>query len=327
MRNRTINAFLIAFTLVFVITAFWSATTTNPDGDDAANVVAADGSRVGASEDPQLADGSQQKKGNRFARFFKAPLKAVSKLFGGGDDNRVQRMTEKDAAKFESAPSLRVNDTRSPASKMTSDEGASAHDLFEHGRALLEDGHLNDAINELSRAVSLDPKLSQARSLLAVAYDRKGLKDRARETFERAADDTRDPQTLNNIGYWLYSNGNYRAAVEKLKRAAKYAPDDERILNNLALAQARLGKYDDAYKNFAHARGEYEGHLNTAALAERMGRDAQAIEHYESAKKLQPGSEIALRRLADLYQRNGQGDNAARARQELEGAQTLASKE
>jgi tetratricopeptide (TPR) repeat protein len=327
MRNRTINAFLIAFTLVFVVTAFWSATTTNPDGDDAANVVAADGSRVGASEDPQSSDGAQQKKGNRFARFFKAPLKAVSKLFGGGDDNRVHRMSEKDVAKFESAPSLRVDDARTPAAKFTDDGDETAREHFERGRSLLEDGQLNDAITQLSRAVSLDPKLSQARSLLAVAYDRKGLKDRARETFERAADDTRDPQTLNNIGYWLYSNGNYRAAVEKLKRAARYAPDDERILNNLALAQARLGKYDDAYKNFARARGEYEGHLNTAALAERMGRDPQAIEHYEAAKKLQPGSEIALRRLADLYQRSGQGDNAARARQQLEGAQALALKE
>ncbi|MFL6231453.1 MAG: tetratricopeptide repeat protein [Pyrinomonadaceae bacterium] len=327
MRNRTINAFLIAFTLVFIVTAFWSATTTNPDGDDAANVVAADGSPVGAADDQPASDGAQQKKGNRFVRFFKAPLKAVGRLFGGGDGNRVQRMTANDAAKFESAPSMRVDDARTPVAKTDGDEGASARDLFERGRSLLEDGQLNDAVTYLSRAVSLDPKFSQARSLLAVAYDRKGLKDRARETFERAADDTHDPQALNNIGYWLYSNGNYRAAVEKLKRAARYAPDDERILNNLALAQARLGKYDDAYRNFARARGEYEGHLNTAALAERMGRDAQAIEHYESAKRLQPNSEVALRRLADLYQRNGQGDNAARARQELEGAQALALKE
>jgi Tfp pilus assembly protein PilF len=327
MHNRTINAFLIAFAVVLFATAFWSATTTAPDGDDAANVVAADGSHVGASEDTQAADAAK-KKGNRFARFFKAPLKAVSKLFGGGDDNKLQRLTEKDAAKFESAPALRVEDARSPASKIAAvSEGATAREHFERGRALLDDGQLNDAITELSRAVSLDSHLTQAHSLLAVAYDRKGLKDRARESFERAAEGSRDPQALNNVGYWLYENGNYRAAVEKLKRAARLAPADERILNNLALAQVRLGKFDDAYKNFAHARGDYEGHLNTAALAERMGRDAEAIEHYEAARKLQPNSEVALRRLADLYQRNGQADNATRARQELDGAQTLAAKE
>lgn len=330
MRNRTVNAFLIAFALVLVATAFWSATTTAPDGDDAAAVVAADGSRVGSAEDAATTEATQKKKGNRFARFFKAPFKAVGRMFGGGGDgDKMRRMTEKDAARFESAPFTRVDDARSATVAKPEGEGVTARDHFERGRQLLDGGQLNQAIMELSRAASLEPKNSQARTLLAVAYDRKGLKDRAREQFERAADDSRDPQALNNVGYWLYANGNYRAAVEKLKRAAKFAPADERILNNLALAQCRLGKYDDAYKNFARARGDYEGHLNTAALAERMGRDAEAIEHYEAANKIQPGAGIALRRLADLYDRNGRGDDAARARQELAGAQgqTIAAKE
>jgi lipopolysaccharide biosynthesis regulator YciM len=326
-RNRTANAVVIAFALVLFVTAFWSATTTNPDGDDAANVVAADGSRVGTSND-QTATGDASKKGNRFARFFKAPIKAVGKLFGGGDDNKLQRLTEKDVAHFESSPAMRVEDARSPASKTgLAGASATAREHFERGRALLDEGELSDAVTELSRAASLDPKLSQAYSLLAVAYDRKGLKDRAREAFERAAEGSHDAQALNNVGFWLYENGNYRAAVEKLKRATKYAPDDERILNNLALAEARLGKFDDAYRNFARARGDYEGHLNTAALAERTGRDTEAVAHYEAAKRLQPNSEVALRRLADLYQRDGRNDAAARTRQELEAAQSLAAKE
>src|SRR5215216_876331 len=52
MRNRTVNAFLLAFALVFAVTAFWSATTNELGGDEAANVVAAsEGSEVGAAED------------------------------------------------------------------------------------------------------------------------------------------------------------------------------------------------------------------------------------------------------------------------------------
>ena len=327
MRYRSINATLIAFALVLTVTAFWSATTTNPDGDDAANIVAADGSKVGAAEDPASADGAK-KKGNRFARFFKAPFKAVGKLFGG-DDDRMKRMSEKDVAHFESAPLARVDDARTPAAKeIERGDATGARDYLERGRALLAEGRLNEAITELTRAVSLDRKLSQAHGLLALAYDRKGLKERARESFERAADDSHDAQALNNVGYWLYENGNYRAAVEKLKRAAKYAPADERILNNLALAQARLGKFDDAYRSFARARGEFDGHMNAAALAERVGRDSAAIEHYEAARKLQPSSEAALRRLADLYQRNSRGDDAAQARQSLESVQAqLAARE
>ena len=65
-----------------------------------------------------------------------------------------------------------------------------------------------------------------------------------------------DAQVLNNLGFTLYQNGNYRAAVDRLKRAAKLAPRDERILNNLGLALCRLGKFDEAYKSFARANGE-----------------------------------------------------------------------
>jgi Flp pilus assembly protein TadD len=305
MRNRTINAFLLAIMLTAGISTFWTATTTEHDGDEAARVVAADGSPTGTAEDKAASpEEPRKKKGNRFARFFKAPFKAAAKLFNG-DDDKVRRLSEKDVAKFESAPLLRVEDSRTPRAENATDEGGTAKDYLARGRAMLEQDRLNEAIRELSRAASLDSRLSEAHNLLAVAYDRKGLHDRARESFERALDHEPDAQTLNNLGYSLYLSGNYRAAVARLKRAAKLAPSDARIWNNLALAQCRLGRYDDAYKSFARAGGEYQGRLNVAAMLERAGRDDQAIEHYEAARRLQPASELVLGRLAELYARNG----------------------
>ena len=73
-------------------------------------------------------------------------------------------------------------------------------------------------------AVSLDPKLTEAHNLLGVAYDKKGFGDRAKDSFERAVKIEEDADTLNNLGFSLYQNGNYRAAVDRLKRAAKLAP-------------------------------------------------------------------------------------------------------
>lgn len=316
MRHRTLNAFLIALVLTISISAFWTAQTTERDGDTAADIVASDGAPTGTAEDATAIGDKPKKKGNRFARFFKAPFKAVGKLFGG-DDDKMRRISEKDVAKFESAPLLRVDDSRTTATKRSDDDGGTAKDHLARGRTLLGEGQLNEAIRQLSRAVSLDARLSEAHNLLAVAYDRKGLHDRARESFERALERETDAQTLNNLGYSLYLNGNYRAAVERLKRAARLAPTDERILNNLALAQCRLGKYDDAYKNFARAGGEYNGRLNVAALLERAGREAEAIEHYEAARRVQPQSEFVLQRLAELYARNGRGDRAEQARRAL----------
>ena len=333
IRHRTLKAAAVAFILVFAATAFWSAGTNEPDGDDAANVVAAvDGTKVGTSEEGAAAEAQPKKKGSRWGRIFKAPFKAVAKVFGGNDD-KTRRMKEADVAKFESAPMMRVQDANSepdpePVRRSGADKTEAAREHFERGRARLNDGDLNAAITELSRAVSYDPKHAQAHNLLAVAYGRKGLHDRARESFDRSLDSGADAQSLNNAGYWFYLNGHYRLAVERLKRAAKLAPADERILNNLALAQARLGRFDDAYKSFARARGEYEGRMNTAALAERMGRDSEATEHYEAAHKLRPASETALRRLLNLYERGGHNESAARARRDLDGLQAqVAAKE
>ncbi|MCA1556175.1 MAG: tetratricopeptide repeat protein [Acidobacteria bacterium] len=317
MHNRTINAFLIAIVLTAGVSTFWTAGTTETDDDDAAEIVASDGAATGTAEDTAATEEKPKKKGNRFARFFKAPFKAVGKLFNSDDDNKVRRISEKDVAKFESAPLMRVDDNVTPLEKSTGDGGGTAKDYLARGRAMFNEGRLNEAIKELSRAVSLDSRLSEAHNLLAVAYDRKGLHDRARESFERALDHETDAQTLNNLGYSLYLSGNYRAAIVRLKRAAKLAPADERIWNNLALAQCRLGKYDDAYKSFARSGGEYQGRLNVAAMLERAGREQQAIEHYEAAQRLQPASAFVLRRLVELYTRNGHGEKAEQARRTL----------
>jgi tetratricopeptide (TPR) repeat protein len=226
-------------------------------------------------------------------------------------------MTERDGERFESVGVVRVED-RDNARPSVADQGGSARDYLERGRALLEAGRLNEAVAELSRAASLDPKLSQAHSLLAVAYDRKGLHDRAEDSYRRAIDvNERDPQAMNNLGYSLYLSGNYRAAVDRLKKAARLAPADTRILNNLALAQVRLGKYDDAYRNFARAGGEFSGHANVAALLIRTGREDKAVEHLEAARRLQPGAQNVLRQLAEIYERTGRGDKAGEARQTL----------
>lgn len=312
MRRRTIIAIVIAVSLCFGVTAFWSAETNMRDGETDANIISDAGAKTGSNME------EKKKDGNRVVKVLTAPLRAFRRLFGGGkDDGKLQRLSEKDVAKFESTGMSRVEDHRNPAEAKPSASGT-AREHLSQGRAFLATGRINEAIGELSLAASLDPRLSEAHSLLGLAYDRKGLHDRARDSYDRAIkNDPADAQTLNNLGFSLYQNGNYRAAVDKLKRAARLAPTDQRILNNLALAQIRLGKSDDAYKNFARAGGEVTGRLNTAAMLERLGRNEEAIKHYEAARRAQPNSSVALRRLADLYRRTGQTSEAQAAQNAL----------
>jgi Flp pilus assembly protein TadD len=312
MRRRTIIAIVIAVSLCFGVTAFWSAETTLRDGETDANIVSDAGAKTGSNME------EKKKDGNRVVKVLTAPFRAFRRLFGGGkDEGKLQRLSEKDVEKFESTGMARVDDSRNPAPAQPSSSGT-AREHLSLGRAFLSTGRINEAIGELSLAASLDPRLSEAHSLLGVAYDRKGMHDRAKDSYDRAIkNDPADAQTLNNLGFSLYQNGNYRAAVDKLKRAARLAPTDQRILNNLALAQIRLGKSDDAYKNFARAGGEVTGRLNTAAMLERLGRNEEAIKHYEAARRAQPNSAVALRRLADLYRRAGQTLEAASAQSAL----------
>jgi len=238
-------------------------------------------------------------------------------MFGGGNEqNKVYRMTEKDAQRFESAGIEKIEDARHQGTRRDTSD-ASAREHLEVGRQYLLEGRYNEAISELSMATSIDSKLTEAHNLLGVAYDKKGFADRAKESFERAVKIDEDADTLNNLGFSLYQNGNYRAAIDRLKRAAKLAPTDERILNNLGLAYCRLGKIDEAYKAFTRATGPLNGNLNTAKMLERFGREDDAIRYYEAARTIDPNNTLALRRLADLYQRIGRAMESEAARSAL----------
>lgn len=313
MNKRRILAIFIAFVLTVAASAMWSASTIEREGDPDAIVLEDSGSEAGEAQ-------PVKKGGNKIVKVFTAPFKAFGRLFGGKDDNRLQRMTEKDAERFASVGVTKIEDARNQNNRKVRTDG-SAREHMESGREFLLEGRYNEAISEFSLAVSLDPKLTEAHNLLGVAYDKKGFGDRAKDSFERAVKLEEDAETLNNLGFSLYQNGNYRAAVDRLKRAAKLAPGDERILNNLGLAYCRLGKVDEAYKAFARATGPLTGNLNTAKMMERFGREDDAIRYYEAARQIDPMNTIALRRLADLYQRTGRATEADSTRAALAMAQ------
>ena len=311
MNTRRLIAVLIAFVLTIFATAMWSASTDEREGDPDAIVLEDSGSEAGSVDEPR------KKGGNKVVKVLAAPFKAFGKLFGGGNDkNKIHRMTEKDAERFESVGITRIEDARNTSTKKDAGSG-SAREHLEVGREYLLEGRYGEAVSELSLAVSLDPKLTEAHNLLGVAYDKKGFGDKAKESFERAVKLEEDADTLNNLGFSFYQAGNYRAAVDRLKRAAKLAPTDEKILNNLGLAFCRLGKVEEAHKAFTRATGPLNGNLNTAKMLERFGREDDAIRYYEAARQIDPMNTLALRRLADLYQRVGRATDSEGARAAL----------
>src|SRR5215210_5692232 len=148
MKKRRFLAVLIAFVLTIAATAMWSASTIQREGDPDAIVLEDSGAEAGVEQ--------PKKKGNKVVKVLAAPFKMFGRLFGGGDDtNKVHRMTEKDAERFETAGVTRIEDARHQSAKRDTSQ-SSAKEHLEAGREYLLEGRYNEAIGELSLATSID---------------------------------------------------------------------------------------------------------------------------------------------------------------------------
>jgi Flp pilus assembly protein TadD len=278
-----------------------------------------------------------KQEGNGFLRALKAPFKAIGRIFGGGkkkksDDNNasLQRISEKDQRKFESAPRVVINDatstTKEPPSNVnrtTTSGDFSLH--LAKGRELLNAGDVTGAIGELTLATSIDPKSAETKNLLGVAYEAKGLRRLALESFKAAVEADKDnAEYLNNYGFLLFKNGDNDEATKQLKRAAKLSPKDARIWNNLGLVQCHRGKFDDAFRSFARAVGDFNGHINLAAQLSSLGHAKEAIRHLEMAQSMQPNSVDVLAKLVSLYEMTGRLSDAETARRSIVALRTFA---
>jgi len=274
---------------------------------------------------------NQQSSSTSFASALKAPFKALGRIFGGKKKKEIklERMTEKDMRNFESTPAdvgnAAVAVKVSAGVTISNNSEASTSAYLVAGRDLLNAGKLNEAIAELSLAVSNNPNSGETHNLLGLALEQKGLRARALKSFEDAVRlNGDDAEYANNLGYLFYKTGEYEQATKHLKRAAKLAPGNSRIWNNLGLAQTERGKFNDAYESFARAHGKFKGHLNIAIRLESLGREEEAIKHLRKAATIDPRSTDVLNRLASLYDSTGKEKQAQGVRNYLAALRTLA---
>ena len=323
MVKRLAPASICCFLLLSATLVINSVTAAGPEWSMVPNTSAS----TSTSEPDEKAQ-AQKKEGKGFVSALTAPFRAIGRLFDGGKkkDQQPKRVSDK-TAKFESTPVMRVTNGDSPTQAGIPKSDWDPFQLhLSRGRQLLSAGDQNNAIAELSLATSINPKSAEAYKLLGLAYAGKRINDRALQAFEAAVKlDENDADHLNNYGYMLFRTGDYERANKYLKRAAKIAPTNARIWNNLALVQCQRGKFDNAYESFVKAVGEFAGHVNMAMQLQRFGYAKDAIKHLEQAHAIQPTSSDVLTRLVALYDSTGRPDDAETARRSLEGLKTFAN--
>ena len=149
------------------------------------------------------------------------------------------------------------------------------------GSELLQDNRLDEAREELERALALSPRDAKAQDLLAVVYFRTGRYAAAIQIYEHLKHASpRDAALKVNLALCYLRTGKAAAARTELEDVVCLAPAHARAWGYLGLAHERLGELDKALGAFergghdAMAR-RIERTLASSRLAQGAGQDAE----------------------------------------------------
>lgn len=122
-------------------------------------------------------------------------------------------------------------------------------DLLSNANTDLAAGDFSEAEAKYRKVIADDPKNTEARYNLGVAYYNKDKNTEAGRRFVQAAEiaTTKEQKhkVYHNLGNALMKDKNYRGAVEAYKNALRNNPKDDETRYNLALAKLMLEEQGD----------------------------------------------------------------------------------
>ena len=119
------------------------------------------------------------------------------------------------------------------------------------GAALARAGRTEEALVRYRRAISFNPRYTDAHFNLAVNLDRLGRSAEAREAYlEALRCDPRHAAAQNNLGQLSARQGNNEEAVTYFREALHNNPDLAQAHIGLGVVLARLGRFEEAASQF-----------------------------------------------------------------------------
>lgn len=183
------------------------------------------------------------------------------------------------------------------------------------GTALVQNGHVEDAITQYQKALALDPDYDLAHNNLGGAFLQKGQSDDAVVHYQRALEITPDyADAHNGMGTALLHKGQVDAAVAHYRKALEFKPDDADASYNLGSAFLQKGSVDEAVAHYQKAlnfKPDYaEAHHSLGNVFLQKGDMDEAMTHYQKALEITPHHARAQNNLGTVFLRKRQADDA-----------------
>jgi serine/threonine protein kinase/tetratricopeptide (TPR) repeat protein len=170
---------------------------------------------------------------------------------------------------------------------------------------LEQTGDQQAALNEISKALALDPADSGTLVRQGQIYRRLGRWEDAERTFQRVL--TERPNNwmaYNELGVVLTNQGKYSEAIEKFRAACVAAPGSSLAFNNVGAIYLQLGNFRQAADYFRKSfslRPNSLAALNTSIAIRTEGKATEALPFALKAVDLDPAEEWGWLELGDCY--------------------------
>ncbi len=208
------------------------------------------------------------------------------------------------AAKVRMAESLlrggRLNDALATAQEAIRLQPQNASLRNYYGQICFVAGRHAQAEQALLRALELDPYLTDAHNNLGAVYDQMGRKSEAEAEFRKALADPGYPtpeKAYLNLGLLQVSMGKDEDGLRLLRKSVEINPKFFQAHFELARLLERLGRLDEAAREYEVASPDYDGrgdyHYRLGLTYFRLGLADKARLHLSRVLEVSPGSESA----------------------------------
>jgi serine/threonine protein kinase/tetratricopeptide (TPR) repeat protein len=176
-------------------------------------------------------------------------------------------------------------------------------------------GNHQGALNEIAKALALDP--SNARTLVwqAQIYTRLNRWEDAAKTFHRILQEHPNYWlAYNELGFGLNSQGRYQEAIQAFRAASLAAPKNSMALSNLGGEYLQIGEFAEATESLQRSLAlDPDSDLaavNTSLALRYQGKYDEALPFARKAVELNPAEDTNWLELGECYSflHNHQGE-------------------